>query len=194
MKKTFIILSLLIGLTFIAQAQLNIGLPQTLTHSNTPDSIKASLFSTDGTAMPFDSLYITTGAPWTETVNFYHSSRGADISTGLNASSYVFTGTPTTANSVGKRPIAEGTRGPKCDFNDLNTFETTDDGFLYDNKRTEETELHYGWHVIKRTRNYTYTVTISSSITRSGLIIGKTYKYTQGTKKTYNEEYTEVYN
>lgn len=192
MKKTLITLSLLIGLILATQAQLNIGLPQTLTYDNAPDSIKASLFSTNGTAMPFDSLYITVGTPWTETVNFYHSSRGADINTGLNAS-YVFTSTPTTANSVGKRPKADGTRGPKCDFSDLNTFETTEDGFLRDNKRTETTTLYYGWHVIKRIRNYSYTVTISSSIKRTG-VFTKKYTYTPGTKKDYKDEYTEVYN
>ena len=177
MKKTLIIFSLLIGLIFVAQAQLNIGLPQTLTYDNAPDSIKASLFNTNGTAMPFDSLYITTGTPWTETVNFYHSSRGADISTGLNAS-YVFTGTPTAANAVGKRPKAEGTRGPKCNFNDPNDFETTDDGFIYDNKRAEETELYYGWHVIKKTVQMTGKFEQEQDIKRSGFIF---YDYSLGT-------------
>ncbi len=194
MKKTFIILSLLIGLTFIAQAQLNMGLPQTLTYSNTPDSIKASLFSTDGTAMPFDSLYITTGAPWTETVNFYHSSRGANISTGLNAS-YVFTGTPTTANSVGKRPKAEGKHyTSSTDYtnalrNNPELFESTLDGFLYDNKRTEVTEKHYGWHVITKTTTYEYKVEISSTIKASkGLFSGDiTYEYTEGKNPIYTK-------
>ncbi|MBO7233409.1 MAG: hypothetical protein J6V13_00240 [Paludibacteraceae bacterium] len=165
MKKTLITLSLLIGLILATQAQLNIGLPPTLTYDNTPDSIKASLFSTNDTAMPFDSLYITVGTPWTETVNFYHSSRGADISTGLNAS-YVFTGTPTTANAVGKRPKADGTRGPKCNFNDLNNFETTNDGFLRDNKRTETTTLYYGWHKIQATTTYTCSHTQTQNLSR----------------------------
>ena len=193
MKKTLITLSLLIGLILATQAQLNIGLPQTLTYDNAPDSIKASLFNTDGEAMPFDSLYITTGTPWTETVNFYHSSRGADISTGLNAS-YVFTGTPTAANAVGKRPKAEGTRGPKCNFNDLNTFETTNDGFLYDNKRTEETELYYGWHVIKKTVQMTGTYKQNQVINRSGLGIPiiSPHKYSLGNITSLGYELTSA--
>lgn len=194
MKKTLITLSLLIGLILATQAQLNIGLPQTLTYDNAPDSIKASLFNTNGTAMPFDSLYITTGTPWTETVNFYHSSRGADISTGLNAS-YVFTGTPTTANAVGKRPKAEGKHyTSSTDYtnalrNNPELFESTLDGFLYDNKRTEVTEKHYGWHVITKTTTYEYKVEISSTIKASkGLLSGSiTYEYTEGKNPIYTK-------
>lgn len=192
MKKTLITLSLLIGLILATQAQLNIGLPQTLTYDNAPDSIKASLFNTNGTAMPFDSLYITTGTPWTETVNFYHSSRGADISTGLNAS-YVFTATPTTANAVGKRPKADGTRGPKCDFSDLSTFETTEDGFLRDNKRTETTTLYYGWHKIKKTTNATYTYQQKQYIKAQWIVITTRYSLEKLISIGYNSQYNISY-
>ena len=192
MKKTLITLSLLIGLILDTQAQLNIGLPQTLTYDNAPDSIKASLFNTNGTAMPFDSLYITTGTPWTETVNFYHSSRGADINTGLNAS-YVFTGTPTAANAVGKRPKAEGTRGPKCNFNDLNTFETTNDGFLRDNKRTETTTLHYGWHKIQATKTYTCKHTQTQNLSRERKWLIVYYWDNYKVNSTVDNGYSSIY-
>jgi hypothetical protein len=205
MKKTLITLSLLIGLILAIQAQLNIGLPQTLTYNNAPDSIKASLFSTNGTAMSFDSLYITVGTPWTETVNFYHSSRYQFSESDINSSTYTFKNEPTATTGLGRRPKNEGIYYTSIETykdalqNNPDAFEPTNDGFLYDNKREEHLTLYYGWHTIKRTRTYIYKQTREAHVKKNSYnipFIGEVvlgYDIVEDTKPSYTSSNTTTY-
>lgn len=79
---------------------------------------------------------------------------------------------------VGKYPIYETTanqlkeghkdqRGVQGDFSNLNIYETSTDGFLRDNKRTESVTFFYGYHRIRVHRTYSMTATVHQYATKN---------------------------
>lgn len=203
MKKIIITLCFLIGIGLTAQAQIN-EIPTTISYStDVPDYInKDAIFDKDDyngdgqNEAFFDRLYIMTG--WAEYKRFFHSNidqyEVEDNESALCNPKQIQTiyTNPTTGvtytsipkeSYVGKSPAYNndheywGERGEVRDYNNLNMYNTSDDGMIKVNLRQEETTLYYGWHKIRREQTYTYKRTRTAKVTRDFKLSQFAYVY-----------------
>lgn len=220
MKKFFTTLCLLIGFNLATQAQVDV-IPTTISYStDVPDYInKDAIFdmtdfnNDDKNEAYFDRLYIMTG--WSEYKRFFHSNidqyEVEDNESALctpKKVSTVYTN-PTTGTTytstekdsyVGKYPAYSknheywGKRGDVRDYNNLNMYNTSDDGFIRTNLRYELTTLYYGWHKIRRVATYTYKYQRQAKVSRTfKLFVGYTYSIEYSEPEYLDPEISTTY-
>lgn len=161
--------------------------PAVLTYENAPDSLKNSVFDSDGKAY-FDSLFIGQGT-WREYYKFYHDAYDAFTQTVAQENtaqrsigSWVYTNpannsTGTRQAYTGRRPnllqqtTSSGTRhsywdnyGHEHDYSTDETalyfYSTQSQGLVLDNYRKENAIRYYGYHALYRRRVITVSATM----------------------------------
>lgn len=173
-KYTFVLFVFLMGASAL-QAQ---SYQTSFTYENAPDSLKNSVFSKDGKAL-FDTLYLGQGPSWKEFYKIYHTYVEGYTQTDAQKLNATYSGTvppiyytnPTNGTSVswgtslncGRTPKYQnnhaywGEYGKPGEWDNRFMYSNRWDGFLLDNRRTENVTRYYGYYQVKRTRTITIT-------------------------------------
>ena len=190
-KYTFVLFAFLMG-ALALQAQ---SYQTSFTYEDAPDSLKNSVFSKDGKAL-FDTLYLGQGASWKEYFRIYHTyyegysqtdaqKANATCSDVVPTIYYTDPKTDVSVNwgnrlGCGRTPrfvndhAYWGQYGDPGEWDNRLMYSNRSDGFLLDNRRTENVTRYYGYYQVKRTRTITITQRRYKQAQRSGWIL---YRY-----------------